>query len=152
MLRIYFSINAFRSEYEATSPDFLPVEQNTLSFYGQNTFKLPAGITLEVSGWMQSPSIWGGTYQTETLGSLDIALQKKFLNDKLTVRLAGSDVLYTVPWRGFTEFGDLTINGNGGSDSQQFRMSLNYNFGRDEIKKARKRETGIEDEKGRIEN
>lgn len=149
---IYFSVNAFRSEYEATSPDFLPVEQNTLSFYGQNTIKLPAGITLEVSGWMQSPSIWGGTYQTETLGSLDIALQKKFMNDKLTVRLAGSDVLYTVPWRGFTEFGELTINGNGGSDSQQFRMSLNYNFGRDEIKKARDRKTGIEDEKGRIEN
>lgn len=149
---IYFSINAFRSEYEATSPDFLPVEQNTLSFYGQNTFKLPAGITLEVSGWYQSPSIWGGTYQTRSLGSLDVALQKKFFNDRFTVRLAGSDILYTVPWQGDTEFGDLTINGNGGSDSQQFRMSLNYNFGSNEIKKARKRKTAIEDEKGRIEN
>lgn len=149
---IYLSLNAFRSEYEATSPDFLPVSQNTLSFYGQNTFSLPAGLTFEVSGWFQSPSIWGGTYRTDSLGSLDVALQKKFFNDKLTVRVAGSDILFTSPWSGVTEFGDLVINGSGGSDSRQFRLSLNYNFGSDEIKQARKRKTAIEDEKGRIEN
>ncbi|MDC7999007.1 TonB-dependent receptor domain-containing protein [Gilvibacter sediminis] len=149
---IYFSINAFRSEYEATSEDFLAVSQNTLSFYGQNTFKLPADFTFEVSGWFQSPSIWGGTYQTQSLGSLDVALQKKFFNDKLTLRLAGSDILFTSPWQGVTEFGDLIIDGSGGSDSRQFRMSLNYNFGSDEVKKARKRKTAIEDESGRIEN
>lgn len=149
---IYLSLNAFRSEYEATSPDFLPVSQNTLSFYGQNTFSLPAGLTFEVSGWFQSPSIWGGTYRTDSLGSLDVALQKKFFNDKLTVRVAGSDILFTSPWSGVTEFGDLVIDGSGGSDSRQFRLSLNYNFGSDEIKQARKRKTAIEDEKGRIEN
>ena len=149
---IYLSLNAFRSEYEATSPDFLPVSQNTLSFYGQNTFSLTAGLTFEVSGWFQSPSIWGGTYRTDSLGSLDVALQKKFFNDKLTVRVAGSDILFTSPWSGVTEFGDLVIDGSGGSDSRQFRLSLNYNFGSDEIKQARKRKTAIEDEKGRIEN
>ncbi|NQX78815.1 TonB-dependent receptor [Gilvibacter sp.] len=149
---IYFSVNAFRSEYEATSEDFLAVSQNTLSFYGQNTFKLPADFTFEVSGWFQSPSIWGGTYQTQSLGSLDVALQKKFFNDKLTLRVAGSDILFTSPWQGVTEFGDLIIDGSGGSDSRQFRLSLNYNFGSDEVKKARKRKTAIEDESGRIEN
>ncbi|MDC8003580.1 outer membrane beta-barrel family protein [Aureisphaera galaxeae] len=149
---VYVSLNAFRSEFEATSPDFIPLNRNTLSFYGQNTFSLPAKIRMEVSGWFNSPSIWGGTYETESLGSLDIAFQKKFMEDKMTFRVAFSDVLYTIPWRGETQFGDLSINGDGGSDSRQVRFSLNYSFGRNEIKKARKRSTGIEDEQNRINN
>ncbi len=149
---IYVSLNAFRSEFEATSEDFISVDQNTLSFYGQNTFQLPADLKMEVSGWFSSPSIWGGTYQTKSLGSLDVAFQKKFLNERMTARVAFSDILYTIPWRGETQFGDLFITGNGGSDSRQVRFSLNYNFGRSEIKKARKRSTGIEEEQNRIDN
>ncbi|MDT0559147.1 TonB-dependent receptor [Ichthyenterobacterium sp. W332] len=147
---VYFSLNAYRSIYEATNEDFLEISQNTMSFYAQNTFKLPKGFRAEVSGWYSSPSVWGGTYQTKSLGSLNIAVQKKFFDDKLTARLAFNDVLFTSPWQGDTQFGDLTINGDGGNDSRQVRFNLIYNFGRNEIKKARSRETGLEDEKNRI--
>jgi len=105
---------------------------------------------MEVSGWFNSPSIWGGTYRTESLGSLDIAFQKKFFNKKLNARIAFSDILYTSPWTGSSEFGGVSINGDGGNDSRQVRFSLSYNFGRDEVKKARTRNTGVEDEKNRI--
>ncbi|MBT8281962.1 MAG: hypothetical protein KJO16_10315, partial [Muriicola sp.] len=59
---------------------------------------------------------------------------------------------YTIPWRGTTQFGDLFIDGSGGSDSRQVAFSLTYDFGRKEIKKARSRKTGLEDEKGRIQD
>ncbi|WGD34992.1 TonB-dependent receptor [Olleya sp. YS] len=147
---IYFSVNAFKSIYEATNPDFISTEQNTLSLYAQNTFTLPKGFKAEVSGWYSSPSVWGGTYQTKSLGSLNLAIQKKFIDNKLTARLAFNDVLFTSPWRGDTQFGDLVILGNGGGDSRQIRFNLSYNFGRDDVKKARKRNTGLEDEKNRI--
>ncbi|RAJ16861.1 TonB-dependent receptor domain-containing protein [Olleya aquimaris] len=147
---IYFSANAYKSIYEATNPDFISTEQNTLSVYAQNTFTLPKGFKAEVSGWYSSPSVWGGTYQTKSLGSLNLAIQKKFLDDKLTARLAFNDVLFTSPWRGDTQFGDLVILGNGGGDSRQIRFNLSYNFGRDDVKKARDRNTGLEDEKNRI--
>ncbi len=149
---LYLSINAYSSNYKATSPEFLPVSQETLSFYAQNTISLPKGLRMEISGWYSSPSIWGGTYQTASLGSLNIAFQKKYFSDKLTARLSFNDILYTIPWRGTTQFGDLFIDGSGGSDSRQVAFSLSYNFGRSEIKKARNRKTGLEDEKGRIEN
>lgn len=148
--RIYASLNAYRSIYEATNPDFVSTKQNTLSLYAQNTFKLPKAITFEVSGWYSSPSVWGGTYQTRSLGSLNLAFQKKFLDDKLTARLGFNDILFTSPWQGTTRFGDLFIDGNGGGDSRQIRFNLTYNFGRDEIKKAQKRDTSIEEEKDRI--
>lgn len=147
---IYASVNAYRSIYEATNEDFISTSQNTLSFYAQNTFKLPKGFRAEVSGWYSSPSVWGGTYQTKSLGALNLAIQKKFFDDKLTARLAFNDILYTSPWQGDTEFGDLIINGSGGNDSRQVRFNLSYNFGRNEIKKARDRNTGLEDEKNRI--
>lgn len=147
---IYMSVNAYRSIFEATNDDFISTSQNTLSLYAQNTFKLPNGFRAEISGWYSSPSVWGGTYKTKSLGSLNLAIQKKLMNDKMTLRLAVNDVLYTSPWRGDTRFGDLSINGDGGNDSRQFRVNLTYNFGRNEIKKARKRNTGIEDEKNRI--
>ena len=147
---VYFSVNAFRSIYEATNPDFNELTQNTLSFYAQNTFKLPKGFRAELSGWYSSPSVWGGTYETRSIGSLNFAIQKRFFDDKLTARLSFNDILFTSPWEGTTEFGNLTINGDGGGDSRQVRFNLAYNFGRNEIKKARKRDTGLEDEKNRI--
>ncbi len=147
---VYVSLNAYISDYKATSPEFLPVRQETLSFYGQNTFSFPNDWRMEVSGWYSSPSIWGGTYQTQSLGSLNAAVQKKFWDNRFTARLAVNDILFTSPWRGVTQFGNLFIDGSGGSDSRRVAFSLTYDFGRSEIKKARRRKTGLEDENKRI--
>lgn len=147
---VYMSVNGFTSRYIPTDPGFKAMRQETLNIYGQNTFNIGKDLTMEVSGWYNSPSVWGGTYRTSSLGSLDIAFQKKFLNKKLNARLAFSDIFYTSPWTGESEFGGVSISGDGGNDSRQVRFSLSYNFGRDEVKKARTRNTGVEDEKNRI--
>ncbi len=147
---IYFTVNAFKSIYEATNEDFLSTEQNTLSLFAQNTLKITKTFNAEVSGWYSSPSIWSGTFETKSIGSLNIAFQKKFLSDKLTAKLGFNDILYTSSWRGTTQFGDLKINGGGGSDSRQVQFNLAYNFGGNEVKKARNRDTGIEEEKNRL--
>lgn len=146
----YLSINAFRSKYIPTDPSFIGITQETLNVYGQHIFNLPKGIILEVSGWFNSPSVWGGTYRTESLGSLDMAVQKKFMSNKLTARLAVSDLFFTAPWTGRTEFANVVINGRGGNDSRQVRFNLTYNFGNDQVKKVQNRSTGVEDEKNRI--
>jgi hypothetical protein len=143
-------VDAFQSKFNATNDSFVSIKQETVSFYGQNSFSLPKGINLEVSGWFSSPSIWGGTFKTESLGSLDVAVQKQFMNKKLTARVAVSDVLYTSPWNGRTENAFVRIIGDGGQDSRQVRFNLSYNFGSDAVKKSRQRDTGLEDEKNRI--
>lgn len=147
---VYLSVNGFQSKYISTNPSFISVKQETLSLYGQNNFSLPKGINLEISGWYSSPSIWGGTFKTTSIGSLDLAVQKQFLNKKLKARLAVSDVLYTSPWHGRTKYATVSIDGNGGNDSRQVRFNLSYNFGNDKVKKSRQRETGLEDEKNRL--
>jgi hypothetical protein len=148
---VYASMNAYHSVYEGTTDAFLSVSQSTLTSYAQNTFSLPKDFKFEISGWYSSPSVWGGTYQTKSLGSLNLALQKKFLDDKFSLRFSLNDVLFTSPWRGNTEFDNVVIRGSGGWESRQFRVNLSYNFGSTQVKTARKRKTAAEDESGRIE-
>ncbi len=149
---VYMSVNAYRASYIGTDESFVSVDQNTLSFYAQNSFSLPAGLRFEVSGWYNSPSVWGGTYLTKSMGSLDLAVQKKFLNDKLSLRISMSDVLFTSPWKADMRFGDLYIDGSGGWESRQVRVNLSYAFGNQNVKKSRSRKTGLEAEGNRVGN
>ncbi|MEM6685300.1 MAG: TonB-dependent receptor [Bacteroidota bacterium] len=148
--RAYANVYGSYSKYTATNPAFLSIDQETFGFYAQNTFSLPKDIKLEVSGWYSSPSIWGGTYETRSLGSLNIAVQKSWGN--WTGKITMNDVLYTIPWQGMTQFGDLRIDGRGGSDTRNINFYVRYSFGNSDVKKAQKRDGSLEDEKGRIEN
>ena len=147
---VFISLDAYRSSFEATNEKYVPITRTTASFYGQNTLSLPRNWKLEISGWFSTPSVWGGTYLAKSLGSLDIAVQKKIFKDKISARLAVNDVFFTSFWRGNTQFGDLKINGRGGWESRNIRLNLSYNFGNNQVKSARNRKTGLEDEKGRI--
>lgn len=147
---LYSSVNAFYASFEATHEDFVPIDQATLNIYLQNSFSLPWDVKMEVSGWFNTPSIWGGTFRTEALGSLNFAFQRKFLSKSMTARIAFNDVLFTSPWYATTSFGNVHINGNGGWNSRNVALSLSYNFGDKEVKGTRKRETGLESEKDRV--
>ena len=147
---VYASANAFQSVYIPKNDNFIGLRQQTLTLNGQNSFSLPKNFNLEVSGWYDSPSVWGGTFRTKSSGSLDLAIQKQFLNKKLNARLAFSDILFTSPWRANATFPNLVIYSNFVNDSRQVRFNLSYNFGSEQVKKARTRSTGLEDEKNRI--
>ena len=147
---VYASVNAYHASYKGSDEKFVAIDQTTLSFYGQNTFTLPKGFKLEVSGWFNSPSVWGGTYLTRSMGSLDIAVQKKFMDDKLSCRLAFSDVFFTSFWRADMQFGELYIDGSGGWESRQVRFNMSYRFGNNKVKNSRKRKTGLEEEGRRV--
>ncbi|MCP9762557.1 outer membrane beta-barrel protein [Lacihabitans soyangensis] len=147
---VYVNVDIYHTDFRSDEVKFHNIKANVLSFYGQNSFKLPKKWNFEVSGWFGSPGIWGGTYKTKSLGSIDVALQKTFLKDKLSMRLAASDLLFTSPWRGTTTFGGLKITGSGGWESRQFRANLSYNFGNNQVKSARQRKTSLDDAKDRI--
>jgi hypothetical protein len=148
---VYLSLNAYHTAFDSDDQKFTDVRANVLSFYGQNTFSLPHKWNFEVSGWYSSPGIWGGTYVTRSQGSLDLALQKRLFKERVSFRLAVSDLFFTSPWRGTTQFGGLRITGSGGWESRQVRLNLSYGFGNKQVKSARQRGTGLDDEKQRIQ-
>ncbi len=147
---VYMSAYVFYNKFNPTDPSFIAVDQTTYGGYAQSTFNLGKGFSFEVSGWYSSPSIWGGTYNTESLGALNIGVQKKW--DNWTVKLTGNDILYTIPWRGTTQFGDLFIDGRGGSDSRTVQFYVSHSFGNKDVKTKKQRKSGLEDEEDRISN
>lgn len=146
---VYLSVNASSTSYLANDPKFNPITQETVSVYAQNTWLMPKGFKLELSGWFSSPSIWGGTYLTKSLGAFNAAIEKKFLKDKLSLRISGSDIFFTSFWKANATFGDVSFIGSGGYESQRVSVNLTYNFGNSEMKKIRDRKTGLEDENKR---
>jgi len=123
---------------------FVDVQAFTYNIYMQNTIELPLGIKGEISGYYNGPGVWGGVFEYESSWSLNFGLQRKFMQDKMNVRLSVNDVFYESGWDGFSQFNGLYSEGSGRFDSRRGAISISYDFGNQNVK-SRKRKTGIED-------
>ncbi len=148
----YWNISASHLNNQADYGDgaVVDVQAYSYSFFQQQTIDLPKGFKGEISGYFSGPGVWGGVFYYEVNWSLDLGLQKKFFNDKLKTRLSVSDIFKQAGWNGFSDFSGLHSTGSGEWDSRRLSLSLSYNFGNQELKKAKSRKTGLEDEAGRV--
>ncbi len=120
-------------------------------FYSEQTFKLPKQFTVQVSGWYNGPSIWGGVWRSLSQGALDIGVEKKLWDKKASVKVTLTDVFRTNSWRSIADLNKgLYMKGFNTWESHQLRINFSYRFGNSKVKAARNRKTGIEDEKNRI--
>jgi iron complex outermembrane recepter protein len=147
----YFNINASHLDNQADYGNgaVVDVQAFTYNIYQQHTFELPYGFKGEISGFYAGPGVWGGVFLFDPSWSLDIGLQRRFLNDQLNVRLSASDLFYEAYWSGESSFNGLVSEGQGNWDSRRVSLALSYDFGNMQIK-SRKRSTGLEDEAKRI--
>jgi iron complex outermembrane recepter protein len=147
----YFSGNGSYTDNQADYGDGKVVDVQAFSYtiYQQHTFDLPAAIKLEVSGWYSGPGVWGGVFKYDPSYSLDLGVQRKFLKDKLNLRISASDIFYQAWWSGVSEFDGMVSKGSGKYDSRRVAVSLGYRFGNDNVK-SRQRQTGLEEEGKRV--
>jgi outer membrane receptor protein involved in Fe transport len=147
----YMNLSASHVHNEADYGDGATVDLKAFSYsiYQQHTLKLPKGWKAEVSGYFSGPGIWGGVFKYDTSYSLNVGVQRKFLQDNLNVRLAVNDIFYQTGWSGYSEFNGLYSEGNGNWDSRRVSLSLSYRFGNQNVK-SRKRKTGMEAEGSRV--
>lgn len=150
---VYANLNVYHTRYNASFEQGKTIRLNATvaSIYQQQTFQLGKKWTAELSGFFNSPSIWGGTYQTRSIWSLDAGLQKRFWKDNASIKLSVSDLFFKMPWRGTSEFGGLYIIASGRWESRQLKMNFTYRFGNKQVKSARNRNTGLDDLKGRVD-
>ena len=148
----FFNFSASHIDNQADYGDgaVVDVQVFSYSFYQQQTFNLPNKFIAEISGYYSGPGVWGGVFEYESTWSLNLGLQRKFLNDQLNVKLSANDIFYQSGWDGFSEFNGLYSEGSGRWDSRNVNLSVSYNFGNQQVK-SRKRKTGLEDEAGRVE-
>ncbi len=128
---------------------FVDVQAFTYNIFQQHTFDLPKKFKLEVSGYFNGPGVWGGVFKYDPSWSLNLGIQRKFLQDQLNVRLSANDIFYRSGFNGFSEFNGLLSTGSGRWDSRRVSLSLSYSFGNQQVK-SRKRQTGLEEEAKRV--
>ena len=63
-----------------------------------------------------------------------------------------SDVFHTLKWKGTSTFASQTTIASGNWESRQFKINLSYRFGSNQVKAARNRKLGTEDENKRTES
>jgi hypothetical protein len=149
---VFANVNGYYSHYKANfgTGRTIDLDVYAVNVYAQQTFKLAKTTTLEVSGFYSSPSIWQGTFKSGQIWSIDAGLQQTFMKGKATAKATVTDIFQTLRWSGTSDFAGQYMHVRGGNESRQLRISLVYRFGSSQVKAARQRKTGAEDESQRV--
>jgi iron complex outermembrane recepter protein len=148
----FANLNSYYSHYTA---DFgggdRKISQGVfaLTYYMQNSIRFGKGWTGEVSGFYSSPSLWQGVFKSKAMYGIDGGLQKQVFKGKGTIKAAVSDMFRTMKWSGTSNFAGANNTASGRWESRQFKLNFTYRFGSNQVKAARQRGTGIDDESKR---
>lgn len=146
----YTNVSAYnaRQAGEVDNGQNIDISRNSASVFHQSNFKLPKDFSIQLSGFYNSPGIWGAYFRTRRFWGMDIGAQKRLFSGRGNLKVSVSDVFFTMQWSGSQISDQLQMYGRGGWESRQLKVNFSYLFGNNAVK-ARKRETGLEDEKGR---
>ncbi|MDB5232269.1 MAG: TonB-dependent receptor [Chitinophagaceae bacterium] len=149
----FVNINANYSRYSANYGPGREIDLDAFAgrVFVQNSLRFSKTWTAELSGFYSTPGINQGTFKTKAMGGIDIGLQKQVFHTNGTVRVAVSDVLKTLKYNAYSNFSGQYVRTNVNFDSRLLKLSFSYRFGSAQIKSARQRKTGLEDETNRVQ-
>ena len=136
-----------RIESPFSEGGFIDNDQFSYTANVQNTFTLPKDIKLELSGYYNSPMLYG-MFEISEQYQMDIGATKTF--GRLRVQATLNDVFNWQGNRVIIRQGDVDATVVNDWESQVFRLNLSYRFGNDKIKKARQRGTASEELQKRV--
>lgn len=116
----------------------------------QQQFKLPYRFTAEVSGSFTSKRLTGANEISRAVSQVNLGLQKSFLNNKATLRLAFSDIYKGSQSRSVQQFEGFYLSSYGYYESRQLRLNFTYKFADSSVKGPRTRSSALENEQERI--
>ena len=138
-LRFNGSFNFFRFETEGTytapatekvpNPEVQDFGTTSTSFFGRFSAKytLPAAIDLQTNGFYVGPRQNSQT-ESESIFSMDVALSKEVIKDKLTATFNVRDVFNSRKRKSFTQSNNFTSDNEFQWRERQFTISLIYRF------------------------
>lgn len=128
------------------------LDNRNWSFRLQNNLSLPWDLQLELTYNRFSDWIWRGSVIVKGNQSLNFGLRKTFIDQRLEVRITGSDVFRTTNDYFYrSDFGGLVVDGVRSFDTQRFGAGATWKFGNQKVKGVRKGKGGMDDELRRLQ-
>ncbi len=146
----YASVNAYHSQFQGQFDNGnLNVGTTSINMYMQQNFTLSDKWSTEISGFYNAPNV-EGTTRSDAMWKMDWGVQTKILDNKGTVKLSVNDIFNSMKWSGKVNFGGVNMRMQNKWESQQLKLAFTYRFGNKNVKSARERNTGLEEEQKRI--
>jgi hypothetical protein len=124
-------------------------------FFKFNTtqrFQLPRGFALELSGYYQSPSLFG-LYRNKAVGELNVGLQKKLGKDGGSLSLTWQDLFWTTPLRwevALPEYGLYASTVLKTAEPRVVKLTYARSFGNQKLKAIPTHSSGSDEERRRV--
>ncbi|MDP1843204.1 MAG: outer membrane beta-barrel family protein [Sediminibacterium sp.] len=153
---IYVSATPFYQQYTTKLSGFdtnEQIQQQSWGFNGylSNTFSFQHNWKLDLSGWFNFQNTTT-IYQSKPLGSVNIGLSKRMFKDQSTFKMTINDVFNTQRWEQTALTRNVNMQTYRKWESRNISISMSFRFGNNKIKSSRERETGANDEIGRIKS
>jgi hypothetical protein len=147
------NLNLFHLKFSTPDLAGKPLNTSKSSFVikSQHTFIINPDLNAELSARYESPLEYGTLSIGERHG-IDIGMSKSLMDKKINIKLALSDVFNTQVTRLGSTYPGLSYKLHQKNETRVARITFSYKFGKNELKPARKRATGVEEEKGRMKN
>jgi hypothetical protein len=121
------------------------------TIYSQHSFKFGGGWTAQLDQYYSSPNVWLATLRANSQWGLDAGVQKTVFAGKGSLKVSVTDIFHTMTWSAVSDFAGQHINVGGGQETRQLKLFFTYRFGNKQIKAARRRTTGAEEESKRAQ-
>jgi hypothetical protein len=117
-----------------------------LNYQTTHTFTLPDDWKFEINAYYESPFVWG-VYKIKPSYAIGLGVQKQLMNKKLNIKLNVSDITNREQFRGSARFDNVNMYINNRWQNRRVNLALTWNFGNSNIKAAREREAGSEQQR-----
>lgn len=149
----FFNLNSF---YAHSIADFgkdrtIDLHAVTVNLRSQQSWQFGKTYTAELVEYYTSPYLFEGTFESRSMGSIDAGLQKTILKGKATLKASVTDIFYTMQFRAVNHFAGQNQELWRGWEPHLFRINGTYRFGSSQVKAARQRKTGLEEESKRVQ-
>ena len=150
---VFTNLTTNYSKYEADFGNGRTINQDAfgLNFFAQNSLKIGKTWTAELTGFYNSPTIYMGNFRGRALWSIDGGLQKQVMGGKGTIKASVSDIFQTLRFRGVSNFAGQRSDFTSNWESRQFKLNFVFRFGSNQVKAARQRGVGSDEEIKRVQ-
>jgi len=153
MYKSYMLFTNVNSNYSKYKADFGPgrkvdVDAFGLNIYAQNSLKFgkTKTWTAELSGFYNAPTIFMGAFRSKSMFGMDAGMQKQIWKGKGTVKASVSDIFNSLQFRATNDFAGQQSKVRAKWESQQVKLNFVYRFGSNQVKAARNRTGGADEE------